>query len=135
MTDRERPDLLCCDSFRKSGPPVRGGRAARAPRRYDTSGRPVSPCPANALFIGPFCGAQIRDPLTLTDRRSYESGSALCSRGLGTLRFSTVADGSTEMRRAAREELRRGGTRIKVMGSGGVASSALAATGGTRTPG
>ena len=56
------------------------------------------------------------------DFRSYESGPALCSCGLGARHFSTVADGVPEVRRAAREELRRGATQIKIMGSGGVSS-------------
>ena len=56
------------------------------------------------------------------DFRSYESEPAICSCGLGARRFSTVADGITEVRRAAREELRRGATQIKIMGSGGVSS-------------
>ena len=56
------------------------------------------------------------------DFRSYESGPAICSCGLGARHFSTVADGVPEVRRAAREELRRGATQIKIMGSGGVSS-------------
>ena len=56
------------------------------------------------------------------DFRSYESGPAICSCGLGARHFSTVADGVPEIRRAAREELRRGATQIKIMGSGGVSS-------------
>ena len=56
------------------------------------------------------------------DFRSYESGPAVCSCGLGARRFATVADGITDVRRAAREELRRGATQIKIMGSGGVSS-------------
>ena len=56
------------------------------------------------------------------DFRSYESEPAICSCGLGARRFSTVADGITEVRRTAREELRRGATQIKIMGSGGVSS-------------
>ena len=56
------------------------------------------------------------------DFRSYESRHAICSCGLGARRFATVADGVTEVRRVAREELRRGATQIKMMGSGGVAS-------------
>ena len=56
------------------------------------------------------------------DFRSYESEPAICSCGLGARHFSTVADGVPEVRRAAREELRRGATQIKIMGSGGVAS-------------
>ena len=56
------------------------------------------------------------------DFRGYESGPALCSCGIGARHFSTVADGVPEVRRAAREELRRGATQIKIMGSGGVSS-------------
>ena len=56
------------------------------------------------------------------DFRSYESRHGFCSCGLGARRFATVADGVAEVRRAAREELRRGATQIKIMGSGGVAS-------------
>ena len=56
------------------------------------------------------------------DFRGYESEPAICSCGLGLGRFSTIADGITEVRRAAREELRRGATQIKIMGSGGVSS-------------
>ena len=56
------------------------------------------------------------------DFRSYESGPAICACGLGARHFSTVADGVPEVRRAAREELRRGATQIKIMGSGGVSS-------------
>ena len=56
------------------------------------------------------------------DFRSYESEPAICSCGLGARHFSTVADGVPEVRRAAREELRRGATQIKIMGSGGVSS-------------
>ena len=56
------------------------------------------------------------------DFRSYESEPAICSCGLGARRFATVADGLAEVRRTAREELRRGATQIKIMASGGVSS-------------
>ena len=56
------------------------------------------------------------------DFRGYESEPAVCSCGVGSRRFSTIADGITEVRRAAREELRRGATQIKIMSSGGVSS-------------
>ena len=56
------------------------------------------------------------------DFRSYESGPEICLCGQGGRRFSIVADGLAEVRRAAREELRRGATQIKIMASGGVAS-------------
>ena len=56
------------------------------------------------------------------DFRSYEPEPGICSCALGARHFSTVADGVPEVQRAAREELRRGATQIKIMGSGGVAS-------------
>ncbi len=55
------------------------------------------------------------------DFRPYEQ-HALCSCGLGARVFSRVVDGVPEMRRAARDELRKGATQIKIMASGGVAS-------------
>ena len=56
------------------------------------------------------------------DFRSYEPEPGICSCGLGARHFSAVADGVPEVQRAAREELRRGATQIKIMASGGVAS-------------
>ena len=56
------------------------------------------------------------------DFRSYEPEPGVCSCGLGARHFSTVADGVPEVQRAAREELLRGATQIKIMASGGVAS-------------
>ena len=57
------------------------------------------------------------------DFRSLEDEGALfcpcCQAGSGLER---IADGVDEVRRAAREELRRGATQIKIMASGGVAS-------------
>jgi imidazolonepropionase-like amidohydrolase len=44
---------------------------------------------------------------------------ACCEYGAG---LSRIADGVTECRRAARDELRKGATQIKIMASGGVAS-------------
>ena len=44
----------------------------------------------------------------------------LCGQGFGS--FGVVADGVDEVRRAARNELRKGATQIKIMASGGVAS-------------
>ena len=46
----------------------------------------------------------------------------LCLCCQGSAAFSRIADGVSEVRRAAREELRRGATQIKIMASGGVAS-------------
>ena len=84
---------------------------------------------ARAVDMGLIAGSRLfysGHALTQTgghgDFRSYESGPGMCSCGLGARRFSTVADGIAEVRRAAREELRRGATQIKIMGSGGVSS-------------
>ncbi len=55
------------------------------------------------------------------DFRPYEqAGYCFCCQG--GLSLSQIADGVTEVRRAAREELRKGATQIKIMASGGVAS-------------
>ena len=55
------------------------------------------------------------------DFRPYEQvGYCLCCQG--GLSMSQIADGVSEVRRAAREELRKGATQIKIMASGGVAS-------------
>jgi imidazolonepropionase-like amidohydrolase len=55
----------------------------------------------------------------LRGRSGHFAGCA-CAGALGTL--GRIADGITEVRRAARDELRRGATQIKIMASGGVAS-------------
>lgn len=54
------------------------------------------------------------------DQRSYEH--ALCACGLGARWFSRIADGVPAVREAARDELRKGATQLKIMASGGVAS-------------
>lgn len=54
------------------------------------------------------------------DSRSLEEASCACCSNAGA--FSHIADGVDEVRKAAREELRRGATQIKIMASGGVAS-------------
>ena len=56
------------------------------------------------------------------DFRPYEQEHALCSCGLGARVFSRIVDGVPEVRRAARDELRKGAAQIKIMASGGVAS-------------
>ncbi|MCH9670985.1 MAG: amidohydrolase family protein [Gammaproteobacteria bacterium] len=56
------------------------------------------------------------------DFRPFGATPALCACGLGVGRIARVADGVTEVRKAARDELRKGATQIKIMGSGGVAS-------------
>lgn len=58
------------------------------------------------------------------DSRPLEatSNAVACTCCLGATSFSHVADGVDAVRRAAREELRRGAHQIKIMASGGVAS-------------
>lgn len=51
-----------------------------------------------------------------------EDAPRLCACGIRTSGFAHVADGVDAVRKAAREELRRGATQIKIMASGGVAS-------------
>ncbi|MGO1120117.1 amidohydrolase family protein [Rhodovibrionaceae bacterium A322] len=57
-------------------------------------------------------------------RSRAEEHPFFCSCGMGTNTFAVIADGVDEVRRAAREELRKGATQIKIMASGGVASPA-----------
>jgi imidazolonepropionase-like amidohydrolase len=55
------------------------------------------------------------------DFRSYEQGlGCLCCQGSASL--ARIADGVDAVRAAARDELRKGATQIKIMASGGVAS-------------
>ncbi len=58
------------------------------------------------------------------DVRSFEASpvTSLCSCGLGARVFSRIVDGVPAVREAARDELRKGATQIKIMASGGVAS-------------
>jgi imidazolonepropionase-like amidohydrolase len=51
-----------------------------------------------------------------------EEAPRLCACQIHTSGFSHVADGVAAVRKAAREELRRGATQLKIMASGGVAS-------------
>jgi imidazolonepropionase-like amidohydrolase len=51
-----------------------------------------------------------------------EEPPRLCACQIHTSGFSHVADGVPAVRKAAREELRRGATQVKIMASGGVAS-------------
>ncbi len=56
------------------------------------------------------------------DFRPYDGATAFCFCCQGGQGISRIADGVTEVRRAARDELRRGAHQIKIMASGGVAS-------------
>jgi imidazolonepropionase-like amidohydrolase len=51
-----------------------------------------------------------------------EDAPRLCACHIHSSGFSHVADGVAAVRKAAREELRRGATQVKIMASGGVAS-------------
>ena len=55
------------------------------------------------------------------DFRSYEQ-PLICPCCQGGTALARIADGVTEVRRAARDELRKGASQIKIMASGGVAS-------------
>jgi imidazolonepropionase-like amidohydrolase len=56
------------------------------------------------------------------DFRPREDSPQLCACHVHTSGFSHVADGVSAVRKAAREELRRGASQVKIMASGGVAS-------------
>ena len=62
------------------------------------------------------------------DFRSRMDAPNVCACGAHTSGFSHVVDGVASVRRAAREELRRGATQLKLMASGGVASPTDAIT-------
>jgi imidazolonepropionase-like amidohydrolase len=62
------------------------------------------------------------------DFRSRMDTPNVCACGAHTSGFSHVVDGVASVRRAAREELRRGATQLKIMASGGVASPTDAVT-------
>jgi imidazolonepropionase-like amidohydrolase len=56
------------------------------------------------------------------DFRPRDDAPTLCACGITSTGFSHVADGVDAVRKAAREELRRHATQVKIMASGGVAS-------------
>jgi imidazolonepropionase-like amidohydrolase len=56
------------------------------------------------------------------DTRSRTQSVVTCACCEGGINLSRIADGVTECRRAARDELRKGATQIKILASGGVAS-------------
>ncbi|HEV2387811.1 MAG TPA: amidohydrolase family protein [Candidatus Acidoferrales bacterium] len=79
--------------------------------------------PSPRLFYG---GAAISQTGGHGDfRRPWEDDQPPCGcvfHGAGDSRLVTIADGADAVRRAAREELRKGARHIKIFGSGGVAS-------------
>jgi len=74
-------------------------------------------------IVGPrilFCGNALSQTGGHADMRApgqQTFNGCFCCAGLGR-----VCDGVTEVRRAARDEIRKGATQIKIMGSGGVSS-------------
>ncbi|HUN49644.1 MAG TPA: amidohydrolase family protein [Candidatus Sulfotelmatobacter sp.] len=68
-----------------------------------------------------YCGKALTQTGGHGDARSYEQPLP-CSCCQGSAAISQVADGVDEVRRAARDELRKGASQIKIMASGGVAS-------------
>src|SRR6201987_5391058 len=56
------------------------------------------------------------------DVRPRTQSVVTCACCEGGINLSRIADGVTECRRAARDELRKGATQIKILASGGVAS-------------
>src|SRR6201993_408595 len=56
------------------------------------------------------------------DTRPRTQSVVTCACCEGGINLSRIADGVTECRRAARDELRKGATQIKILASGGVAS-------------
>ncbi len=81
---------------------------------------------ANGLIAGPrvfYSGKALSQTGGHGDFRPLEGaglGGCLCCQG--SLSMTRVADGVAAVREAARDELRRGATQIKIMASGGVAS-------------
>ena len=79
----------------------------------------------NGLIDGPrifYVGRGLSQTGGHGDWRPLEYDPQLCSCSINTSWFFHVADGVDAVRKAAREELRRGAHAIKIMGSGGVAS-------------
>jgi imidazolonepropionase-like amidohydrolase len=79
----------------------------------------------NGLIDGPrifFSGRTLSQTGGHGDFGARDDAPALCACQIRSTAFSHVADGVAAVRKAAREELRRGAHQIKIMASGGVAS-------------
>lgn len=77
------------------------------------------------LVKGPrlfYCGKAISQTGGHGDFRKANIGGDLCRCASSGSNISVVADGVPQVRQAAREELRKGASHIKIMASGGVAS-------------
>lgn len=84
---------------------------------------------AEAVRLGLFKGPRLLfsgHPLSQTgghgDSRSKNDNYEGCACGINHSSLSRLADGVDEVRKAARDELRKGASQIKIMASGGVAS-------------
>lgn len=84
---------------------------------------------AEAVRLGLFRGPRLLfagHPLSQTgghgDSRSKNNHNEACACGVSGSSLSRLADGVDEVRKSARDELRKGATQIKIMASGGVAS-------------
>ena len=79
----------------------------------------------NGLITGPrlfYCGKALSQTGGHGDFRKANIGGDICSCACSGSNISRIADGITEVRKAARDEIRKGATQIKIMASGGVAS-------------
>lgn len=77
------------------------------------------------LIKGPrlfYCGKALSQTGGHGDFRKPNIGGDLCNCSSSNSNISKVADGVSQVRKAAREEIRKGATQIKIMASGGVAS-------------
>jgi imidazolonepropionase-like amidohydrolase len=80
---------------------------------------------ARGLVAGPrifYSGRVLSQTGGHGDFRSRAEDPARCACQIHTTGFAHVADGADAVRKAAREELRRGAHQVKIMASGGVAS-------------
>ncbi len=79
----------------------------------------------SGLVAGPrifFSGRVLSQTGGHGDLRSADDAPRLCACEIRSSGFAHVADGVAAVRKAAREELRRGASQVKIMASGGVAS-------------
>ena len=77
------------------------------------------------LVKGPrifYCGRALSQTGGHSDQRPFDDNPRLSTCSIESDRFAHIADGVDAVRKAAREELRKGAHAIKIMASGGVAS-------------
>lgn len=79
----------------------------------------------NGLVAGPrlfYCGHALSQTGGHGDFRKANIGGNLCSCACAGSNISRIADGVSEVRKASRDEIRKGASQLKIMSSGGVAS-------------